>query len=288
VSGAGDDGIVLLDSLAAVRAARETLPRPLGLVPTMGNLHAGHLELVRRSRAQDAATVVSIFVNPLQFGPGEDFERYPRTFAEDRALLAEAGVAAIFCPAVQDLYPAGTEAQTRVCVPGLSEALEGASRPGHFDGVTTVVARLFGLVRPDRAWFGEKDFQQLALIRRMVRDLELAVRIEGVPLVRADDGLALSSRNRYLSDDERAKAPALYHALRTAAEALAAGARPDVVEAEALATLSGAGFDPDYVAVRAAQDLGAVRPDTRELVVLGAARLGATRLIDNVQVVRPS
>ncbi len=256
----------------------------IAFVPTMGNLHDGHLALVARARELAPRVVVSIYVNPLQFGPQEDFDAYPRTLEADRARLAEVGADLVFAPLDSVMYPRPLEETTRVHVPGLSEILCGAHRPGHFDGVTTVVARLFNLVRPDHAVFGEKDYQQLLVIRRMVEDLAIPVRIHGVPTVREPDGLAMSSRNQYLSLDERARAPALYRALRTAAEALARGSEDyERLEAQGRAALEAAGFRVDYFTVRDAEDLGPPKAG-RPLVVLAAARLGRARLIDNLRV----
>jgi pantoate--beta-alanine ligase len=257
--------------------------RRIALVPTMGNLHEGHLALVRLARQRADRVVASIFVNPLQFGRGEDFGRYPRTLARDLALLEEEGVAAVFAPEVAEMYPAGQDGLTTVEVPGLSSVLEGASRPGHFAGVATVVTKLFCIVTPDVAVFGEKDFQQLAVIRQLVRDLDLGVEIVAGPTVREPDGLALSSRNQYLSPEQRLQAPALYRTLAAARRRLAAGDRSfSAIEQEARAALTAAGFEPDYVAIRRASDL-APPGDDDDLVVLGAARLGTTRLIDNLR-----
>lgn len=255
----------------------------IGLVPTMGNLHDGHLTLVDAARARADAVVATVFVNPLQFGPNEDFDAYPRTLDADRAALAARGADVLFAPAVEEMYPDGPQLATRVTVSGLSEELCGADRPGHFDGVTTVVSKLFHLVQPDLAVFGRKDLQQLTLIRRMVRDLSFQLEIEGVDTVRADDGLALSSRNGYLSADERARAPTLHRTLRSVADALDAGRRDfRALEEEAQRTLDAAGLAPDYVAVRRARDLAAPAQDNDAFFVLAAARLGTTRLIDNV------
>jgi pantoate--beta-alanine ligase len=259
----------------------------VALVPTMGNLHAGHLRLVTQARRGSGRIVVSVFVNPMQFGPGEDFERYPRTLQADALALETAGVDLLFCPPVEEIYPAGhLGSQTRVVVPAeLSSQLCGVSRPGHFDGVATVVCKLLNLVGPDTALFGEKDYQQLLVIRRMVRDLNLDVEVLGVPTVREPDGLALSSRNGYLSPEERAAAPALYEVLRAMGRHLQAGERNFAeLESKAAGSLREAGFEPDYMAVRRAVDLGL--PDggtpTADLRVLGAGWLGGTRLIDNL------
>ena len=256
--------------LAAVRA---DLPGTVALVPTMGALHAGHAELVRHAGTRADAVVVSIFVNPLQFGAGEDLDRYPRTPDADLELLAANGVALVFAPSAAEMYPDGLPQVT--VEPGpLGALLEGASRPGHFAGVLTVVAKLLGLIRPDVAVFGEKDYQQLTLIRRLVADLELGVRIEGAPTVRDPDGLAMSSRNRYLSAGEREHALALSRALRAGAAERSAGA---VLHA---ATAELGGVDVDYLALRGV-DLGPA-PDRGPARLLVAARVGRTRLIDNV------
>ncbi len=256
----------------------------VAFVPTMGNLHAGHLALVKRAVTLAERVVVSIFVNPLQFGPGEDFESYPRTFDADREAIEAAGVDLLFAPTVDVMYPpdAGT---AKVTVPdSLGGILEGASRPGHFDGVATVVVRLLELVRPDVAVFGEKDFQQLAVIRWLVGHLGSGVRIVGVPTVREADGLALSSRNQYLTGDERARAPAMYRALTECAAAVKSGVSDwDALAERGRTTLESAGFEPVYFEVRDADTLGP--PDLAgSRVVLAAARLGRARLIDNVRV----
>jgi pantoate--beta-alanine ligase len=257
--------------LAAARAARTGT---LALVPTMGALHAGHAELIRHATTLADAVAVSIFVNPLQFGPGEDLDRYPRTLDRDLALLDELGVGLVFAPGAAEMYPAGRPAVT--VDPGpLGGLLEGASRPGHFAGVLTVVTKLLGLVRPDVAVFGEKDYQQLALIRRTVADLELGVQIAGAPTVRDPDGLALSSRNRYLAPAERQQALALSRALRAGAEEGPNGAGA-VLKA---ATEQLHGIDVDYLALRGV-DLGPA-PTTGPARLLVAARVGTTRLIDN-------
>jgi pantoate--beta-alanine ligase len=257
----------------------------VAFVPTMGNLHAGHLRLVEHARQVADRVVVSIFVNPLQFGPEEDFASYPRTPEADSLHLAEMDVDLLFAPPVEEMYPDGAASATRVEVAGLSEILCGAVRPGHFAGVATIVTKLLNLVQPEVAIFGEKDYQQLAVIRRMAADLFLPVHIAGVPTVREPDGLAMSSRNHYLAPAERESAPALYAALRHAAGRIAAGA-PDWegIEAEGLEWLRRAGFRPDYFVVRSAPDLDPPTPQCAELVVLAAGTLGRTRLIDNVTV----
>ncbi|MFD2191987.1 pantoate--beta-alanine ligase [Pistricoccus aurantiacus] len=254
----------------------------IALVPTMGNLHAGHLALVTAARAQADLVVVTVFVNPLQFGLGEDLDAYPRTLAEDQAGLENAGCDLLFAPSTATLYPRGLDSLTRVSVPGVSEGLCGASRPGHFDGVATVVTLLFNLVQPDIACFGEKDYQQLAVIRQLVADLHFPVRIVGVPIVRAEDGLALSSRNGYLDAEQRARAPALYRTLQALKVALEQGAPVAQSIGAALEQLRERGFIPDYLEVRRAGDLGPLLDSSREVVILAAAKLGPTRLIDNL------
>jgi pantoate--beta-alanine ligase len=274
-------------SVAAVREqvrAWRARGESVALVPTMGNLHAGHLSLLSTARSRAARVAASIFVNPLQFGPGEDFARYPRTLAEDERLLAGHGCDLLFAPDDAEMYPHGEQA-TRVQVRGLSETLCGQFRPGHFEGVATVVAKLFGILTPDIAVFGEKDYQQLLVIRRMVADLAMPVEIVGAPTVRADDGLALSSRNQYLTPAERAQAAMIHQALTEAVAAISAGA-PDYAALEAAGTqrLTRGGFRVDYFAIRDAGNLSAPRAGVAELVVLAAAWLGRSRLIDNLRV----
>jgi pantoate--beta-alanine ligase len=283
-----------LDTVTTIAAVRERVRgwRRAGLrvafVPTMGNLHPGHVSLIEAARRHGERFVASIFVNPMQFGPNEDFAHYPRTPREDERMLAGAGCSLMFMPDVNEVYPHGPERATRVEVPSLSRILEGEFRPGHFEGVSTVVAKLFHIVEPDVAVFGEKDFQQLAVIRRMVAELCMPVEIVGAPTVRDADGLAMSSRNQYLTAAERALAPRIYATLQVAAHRLRAGdADFASIEREGFTTLESAGFHPDYFAVRQAADLGAPSPSARELVVLTAARMSRARLIDNVQVTRP-
>ena len=257
----------------------------VALVPTMGNLHAGHVALVDLAREHAERVVVSIFVNPTQFGEGEDFEEYPRTLERDKLYLKKTGADMIFAPNLETVYPFGLERATMVSVPGLTEHFCGASRPGHFDGVATVVARLFSLVLPDVAIFGQKDYQQQLVIRHMTEDMNLPIGIITGETVRADDGLALSSRNSYLSEDERAVAPVLYKALRATAQDLQNGRRNfEELEADALKQLQDVGFEVDYYSIRRALNLEVPNRDCDDLVVLAAARLGATRLIDNVVV----
>ncbi|MGZ8310887.1 MAG: pantoate--beta-alanine ligase [Allosphingosinicella sp.] len=266
----------------AVAALRGAAGR-IALVPTMGALHAGHMVLVEEAKRRADHVVVSIFVNPMQFGANEDLSTYPRREAEDARLLDEGGCAILWAPDVAAMYPEGFA--TTVSVAGVSEDLDGSARPGHFDGVATVVCKLFNQVDPDIALFGEKDYQQLAVIRRMARDLDLHLEIVGVPTVRDPDGLALSSRNAYLSAGQRAAALALPRALDEAARAIAGGAAPDDALASARRRLAEAGFDPvDYVELRDADTLAPLAALDRPARLLAAARLGRTRLIDNVPV----
>ena len=259
--------------ISTLRAASRRLA-PLAFVPTMGSLHAGHLSLVRLARRHARAIAVSIFVNRLQFSPGEDFDRYPRSLELDCRLLENEGVELVFAPEERVLYPAP---QTYRVIPGpLGEELEGRFRPGFFSGVATVVLKLFNAVQPAVAIFGKKDYQQLTIVREMVRQLELPLEIVAGETLREPDGLAMSSRNAYLSPAERAEAPRLHRLL----QAVATGA---MTSAQAMAELSGAGWQPDYVEIRRRSDLSPPAGDERELVVLAAARLGATRLIDNLE-----
>jgi pantoate--beta-alanine ligase len=249
----------------------------------MGALHAGHTSLIEAARASADYVVVSIFVNPMQFGPNEDFAHYPRTPTQDAKMLEDAGCDLMFMPEVGEIYPNGADQATRVEVPGISDILCGEFRPGHFEGVATVVAKLFHIVDPDVAIFGEKDFQQLTVIRRMVADLCLRVEIVGAPTVRETDGLAMSSRNQYLDADQRKLAPAIYRQLDQAVAALKAGDRDIAkIEGAGRAALDGLGFRTDYFSVRDARTLAPARPDTRSFVVLAASRLGKARLIDNI------
>ncbi|MDJ0813581.1 MAG: pantoate--beta-alanine ligase [Woeseiaceae bacterium] len=257
----------------------------VAIVPTMGNLHAGHISLVDVARDNAERVVVTVFVNPTQFGEGEDFDSYPRTIEKDTRRLKKASADVLFIPDVETVYPLGLENATRVIVPGLTQQLCGSFRPGHFDGVTTVVARLFALVQPDVAVFGEKDYQQQLVIRRMVEDLSLPISILSAPTVREEDGLAMSSRNSYLDAAERQKAPALFESLQAIAAQLAAGAREFAdLEESGREALEQAGFEPEYVAIRSADDLGPAAADCPRYVVLAAAHLGGTRLIDNLVV----
>lgn len=279
--------VTALAKLRARRAAWRQAGERVAFVPTMGNLHDGHLELARRGKALAERLIVSIFVNPLQFGPGEDLASYPRTLSRDTELLMAAGADLLFAPPVDEMYPRPQVEQTRVEVPGLSDILCGASRPGHFVGVCTVVCKLVNMVQPEVALFGDKDFQQLAVIRRMVEDLCLPVEIVGVPTVREPDGLAMSSRNGYLTEAERARAPALYQALQTAARALEKGAADlDAVARTAADGIDAAGLRTDYLSIRRASDLAVPGPGDRDLVILAAAQLGRARLIDNLRIHR--
>jgi pantoate--beta-alanine ligase len=254
----------------------------VGLVPTMGALHAGHLALVAAAQAQCRRAVASIFVNPRQFGPHEDFAAYPRPEADDLAKLAAAKADLVWMPPVEEMYPDGFS--TTISPGGPAEPLEGAHRPGHFDGVATVVAKLLTQVAPDVAFFGEKDYQQLLVVRRMARDLNLPVEIVGVPTVREPDGLALSSRNVYLSADERRVAPQLHRAMRVAALAIAGGTPSGSAIARAILALGEAGFQVEYLELRDAETLAPVDALTKPARLLVAAHLGRTRLIDNIPI----
>jgi pantoate--beta-alanine ligase len=257
----------------------------VALVPTMGNLHMGHLALVELAREHAERVIVSIFVNPAQFGEGEDYDEYPRSLERDTLRLKKSAADLVFAPNVETVYPFGLDMATTVSVPGLTENFCGASRPGHFDGVTTVVARLFAMVMPDVAIFGQKDYQQQLVIRHMTTDLGLPIKIITAETVRDDDGLALSSRNSYLTDEERTKAPILYESLRAVGSELQNGMRNfEELEQVGRSRLVEAGFDVDYFAIRRAQNLEPPNRDCDELVILVAARLGKARLIDNIVV----
>jgi pantoate--beta-alanine ligase len=277
-----------VQTIRRLAALREAVARfraegaSIALVPTMGALHAGHMALVEAARRPGQRVVASIFVNPRQFGANEDLSRYPRREGADARMLAEAGCDLLWAPEVEEMYPDGFA--TTVSVSGVSEGLDGAARPGHFDGVATVVAKLFGQVRPDQAFFGEKDLQQLAVVRRMVTDLDLGIDVVGVPTQRDDDGLALSSRNIYLDDGERARAVALPRALGVAARAIGRGDNPQVAIAEARTALITAGFDVDYLALADAETLALNPASNRPRRLLAAARIGSTRLIDNLAI----
>ncbi len=268
----------LRDAVAAFRAEGADI----ALVPTMGALHAGHMALVEAARRSGTKVIASIFVNPKQFGPNEDMSRYPRREAADARLLAEHGCDLLWLPPVEAMYPA--DFATNISVGGVSEGFDGAARPGHFDGVATVVTKLFNQTGADIAYFGEKDYQQLAVVRRFVADLDMPIEIVGVPTQRDDDGLALSSRNIYLDDEQRAKAVALPRALGVAARAIGRGDDDDAALAEARAMLVAAGFEVDYIALADAETLAANPAPNRPRRLLVAARMGTTRLIDNVAI----
>ncbi len=281
--------MITLDQVSEVRGQVDSWRRGgnVAFVPTMGNLHEGHLSLVRKARELADRVVVSIFVNPLQFGADEDFDAYPRTMERDSAMLEAEGTDLLFAPTLKVMYPKPQDAQTRVEVPGLSDLLCGACRPGHFVGVATVVCKLFNMVQPDIALFGKKDYQQLMVIRRMVEDLAMPVRVFGVETEREHDGLAMSSRNGYLTAEERAIAPVLYRVLSGVAERLRGGSQDyPGLQAQAARELGENGFHTDYVAIRRAADLHEPEGGEGELVVLAAANLGKARLIDNIEVVR--
>jgi pantoate--beta-alanine ligase len=276
--------LTTLDTLRTQVGAWHHAGQKVALVPTMGNLHDGHIDLVTRARMQADKVVVSVFVNPLQFGKNEDFNRYPRTLEADADRLRKAGADVLFAPTVAEVYPHGIEVQTRIEVPGLSDILCGLFRPGHFSGVATVVNMLFNMVQPDTALFGEKDYQQLSVIRQMVRDLHMPVTIIGVPTVRDDNGLALSSRNQYLSTDERVHAGLIYKTLKTTAAQLRAGQRDYLaLQAQAQSSLREAGFRPDYYQIMSPL-LTPPQPDSQDFVILVAAWLGKARLLDNLRV----
>lgn len=256
--------------------------RRIALVPTMGNLHAGHYSLIALAREHADVVIASVFVNPTQFGPHEDFARYPRTPEADTEGLIANGCDLLFLPGVEDLYPYGAERSVRVSVPELTDVLEGAIRPGHFDGVATVVAKLFNLVRPGVAVFGQKDYQQLLVIRRLARDLGYPIEIVAAPIVREANGLAMSSRNQYLDAEQRACASVIHITLQAMSERVRAGWPRHEVEAEAAQRLTEAGLRSDYAVVRRAEDLAEASGEARDLVALIAARMGPTRLIDNL------
>ncbi|MBN8482370.1 MAG: pantoate--beta-alanine ligase [Xanthomonadales bacterium] len=275
-----------VDELRAAVAGARRDGRRVGFVPTMGNLHDGHASLVRLARERAQFVVASVFVNPTQFGPNEDLARYPRTPQHDAERLAGSGCDLMFLPDVATMYPNGTAHAVRVSVPGITAVLDGASRPGHFDGVATVVTRLFNLVQPDDAVFGRKDFQQLLVVRALVRDLAFPIDIIAAPIVREANGLAMSSRNQFLDPQLRARAAALFETLSGMAAAVRETAEPlPAIEATAMQRLREAGFDPDYAVIRQAGDLLEPGDGDRDgLVVLGAARLGGVRLIDNIEI----
>ena len=272
---------MMREQLDHLRAESKTI----GFVPTMGGLHEGHLSLVRQAKSVADAVVVSIFINPLQFGANEDLDAYPRKLEDDLQQLEQLDTDMVFTPTPDTMYPLGLEAQTKVLVPDLTTVLCGASRPGHFDGVSTVVCKLFNIVGPNTAVFGQKDLQQLLIIKRLVADLALPVRVIGHPTTREADGLAMSSRNTYLNEDQRAIAPTLYQSLSEAAEAIKSGSREyPALEESALTRLEQAGFAPDYVEIRRSTDLIKATEADEDIAIFGAARLGTTRLIDNIVV----
>lgn len=273
--------------LRAVVARARSEGKRIALVPTMGNLHSGHIALVTKAVQRADFVIASIFVNPLQFGPNEDLASYPRTLAADQEQLLQAGCHLLFTPTVEEMYPHGMADQTIVRVPVVSEGLCGGSRPGHFDGVSTVVSKLFNMVQPDIAIFGQKDFQQLAVVNALVRDLNMPIQIIGEPTVRAADGLALSSRNGYLTEDQRTAAPALYRVIKQIGTALQNGEQDhQQLISDGVKDLEAAGFRPDYLEIRHAVSLRPATPDDHDLVVLGAAFMGKTRLIDNLHLVK--
>ena len=276
------DVVTELTALRGLVSRWKQAGQRVALVPTMGNLHAGHFSLIELARRHADRVVASVFVNPTQFGPNEDFNRYPRTPEADSAGLAAAGCDAMWLPSVEAMYPFGVGGTVRVSVPGVTETLEGAHRPGHFDGVATVVARLFNQVQPDVAVFGRKDYQQLAVIRYMVRDLAFPIDIVAAETRREADGLAMSSRNQYLSAEERPVASEISRTLQWMGEAIRTGAARAEVEAQAANRLAGAGFEVDYAVVRD-RDLGIPAEGHGPRVALIAARLGRTRLIDNLE-----
>jgi len=256
----------------------------IAFVPTMGNLHAGHGSLVKEARRRAQRVVVSVFVNPLQFGPNEDYASYPRTPEDDRRLLEELEVDLLFMPEVEDMYPHGQATTARVQVPELDSILCGAFRPGHFTGVATIVTKLLNLVQPDIALFGEKDFQQLMIIRRATDDLCMPIEIVGVSTTREQDGLAMSSRNRYLSAEDRAVAPTIFRELDRTRSQIQSGSRNfEALERSGFEALKNAGFKPDYFSIRDAATLSAPSPQSAEVVILTAARIGRARLIDNMR-----
>ena len=261
------------------------LSHPVGLVPTMGNLHEGHLNLVRWSKQHTASTITTIFVNPLQFAPSEDFGSYPRMLMKDAEKLEALRVDVLFAPSDEEMYPEGKESHVTVSVPDITRTLCGSSRPTHFDGVTTVVSKLFHLCQPNIAYFGEKDWQQLTVIKRMAEQLDFPLHVEGVPTTRHDDGLAMSSRNQYLTADERAIAPTLFRTLTSIANAREQpGVDVRALEGQGMETLAEAGFKPDYVCIRDQDTLQETQTYSSNLRVFGAAHLGKARLIDNVAV----
>lgn len=274
----------IIKTISAFKQWRRSISGSVAFVPTMGNLHQGHLNLVHQAKQKAQYVVVSIFVNRLQFGQGEDFDQYPRTLEQDATKLAEVGVDVVFAPDETELYPNGVQTY-HVEPPALQNELCGAFRPGHFRGVATVVTKLFNIVEANVACFGKKDYQQLTIIQNMVHDLNIPIEIEAVATTRADDGLALSSRNQYLNVEERFQAAQLYQMLKMVESKLQAGRRDFAsIEQEAIDCLNAAGWQVDYVAIREAKQLLPAKPENHQLVILVAARLGKTRLIDNLEV----
>lgn len=277
----------LISDITALREIRRTWQtdgKVIAFVPTMGNLHRGHLNLVREAKKHADIVVVSIFVNPMQFGPDEDLDAYPRTLENDKRQLDALGVDTLFMPKASDIYARGLEQQTFVEVPGLSYMICGASRPGHFRGVATIVCKLFNMVQPNLAYFGEKDFQQLQVIKAMVTDLSMNLKVFGVPTTRDQDGLAMSSRNQYLTDSERKLAPTLYEKMNELADEISLGRRDFTrLTTEYKQQLADLGFNPDYLELRSAESLLQPSHEDTQLVLLAAAFLGKTRLIDNLQ-----
>jgi pantoate--beta-alanine ligase len=274
-----------ISELREIRRTWQNSAKVIAFVPTMGNLHQGHLNLVLEAKKQADIVVVSIFVNPLQFGPDEDLHAYPRTLEKDRCLLQELGVDALFMPTTKDIYARGLEQQTFVEVPGLSYMICGASRPGHFRGVATIVCKLFNMVQPNLAFFGEKDFQQLQVIKAMVTDLSMNLKVIGVTTTREVDGLAMSSRNHYLTNEERKLAPTLYNKLHEIVAEIEIGRRDfSRLTQEYKLQLSKLGFNPDYIEIRNVETLLQPGHEDQHLVLMAAAFLGKTRLIDNLQI----
>ena len=274
-----------ISELREIRRTWQSSAKVIAFVPTMGNLHQGHLNLVREAKKQADIVVVSIFVNPLQFGPDEDLDAYPRTLEKDSYLLEDLGVDALFMPTTNDIYARGLEQQTFVEVPGLSYMICGASRPGHFRGVATIVCKLFNMVQPNLAFFGEKDFQQLQVIKAMVTDLSMNLKVFGVTTTREDDGLAMSSRNQYLKGLERKLAPTLYEKMHELVDEIHAGRRDfSRLTQEYKLQLANLGFNPDYLEIRNVENLLQPGHEDQHLVLLAAAFLGKTRLIDNLQI----
>lgn len=279
--------MIICHSIAELRSAIAERSRneagKVAFVPTMGNLHSGHIHLIHEAHKVGSTVVCSIFVNPMQFGPNEDLDSYPRTLEADSDKLSAADCHILFAPNASEIYPKGLDDQTQVKVPELGEELCGAARPGHFTGVTTIVSKLFNIVQPDVALFGQKDFQQLAIIRKMAKDLCMPLEIRGVPTVRAESGLALSSRNGYLTPDELSNAPALYQTLVKIRQSIEAGESDfDTLCQQGKNELSAHGFTPDYLSVRRQSDLKIADSNDTELVILAAAHLGKARLIDNI------